>query len=898
MRNPMSAAGRRLATLAAVAVSLVAVAVPSPASAAAAVTCPAGSVGAAAPIDVTDAGFEPIAPQRIADTRVAGAGPQVGANCILQVELAPAAPPDDAVAVALTVTSDRAAAVGYVSAYGCGSARTETSVLNPDPKLPSPNLVVVPVDTTGRICLYTQYATDLIIDVTGWFVADGARLREMNPERVLDTRSGTPRNGLKAGKLTAGSTLRVPIADYYIPGDAVGVAATITVTNAEQDGWVTAWPCGTPRPSTSVNNVLAGRDRGVSAYLGLGQSSLCVYTDITTHLIVDVTGCFCPEPLAATLDLPNSPLATLQSVRVADSRSGPGAGRIPPGVERRYDLASFVPPGTTAAALNLTVNGASQAGYVTMYLCDDGLGATSSVNFGTGTTETTLTTIGLGSAADVCVYTSADVHVIIDLYATYGFPSTLRQFVTSPTLDREVAPGQIDHTIRCASGGSIVTIHAAATAGARVAVNNGTPASAVTWTGSMPEDGLVPITVTGPGAHTEADWLRCLPHDFPDLNAEGASPTPGWYVAASISAGSFAIILDEYGVPVWYRRTPYPVVGVFPQDDGTLAWRQWTQGIGGFPPLTPRMPVEIRDLDGNVVGRYNLPSPEVVGWHDFLTLPNGNRIVTAYPTRALPSGFPITQCVSGVDGTPKTPTSLVDGELIELNPAGNVVWQWNTKDHSIPAETLMPVCFDVDLGPGESWALDLAHINSIDVFPDGDLLVGIRHFNAAMRIDKATGAVEWKLGGTTRADGTSLTITNDSGPAGPHDSRVVSNGSITMHDNHVVAGVAQPRAVEYSINTAARTATLTWSYAAEVNQGSTLGSVRRQPDGNTVIGWGASTHPWLQEVTPDKRTVLEVYVGDGSLFYRVVKVPEARYDRDALRAKASGIPIPAAAPDP
>ena len=58
-----------------------------------------------------------------------------------------------------------------------------------------------------------------------------------------------------------------------------------------------------------------------------------------------------------------------------------------------------------------------------MYLCDAGPGATSSVNFAAGTTETTLTTIGLGEDADVCVYASADVHVIIDLFATYGFPS-------------------------------------------------------------------------------------------------------------------------------------------------------------------------------------------------------------------------------------------------------------------------------------------------------------------------------------------------------------------------------------------------------------------------------------------------------------------------------------------
>src|SRR6478752_4137048 len=219
MPHPSSALGHRLpAALAALVVALAGFVFATPTAAvraaavdATAVTCPAGAVWSPTPFDVDDAGFQPIAPRRIADTRLPEAGPQVGPNCVLQVELATAGPPADAVAVALTVTSDRAAAVGYISAYGCGSARTETSVVNPDPKLPSPNLVVVPVDTTGRVCLYTQYATDLIVDVTGWFVPDGARLREMDPQRVLDTRNGTPGNGLAPGKLTAGTTVRVPI---------------------------------------------------------------------------------------------------------------------------------------------------------------------------------------------------------------------------------------------------------------------------------------------------------------------------------------------------------------------------------------------------------------------------------------------------------------------------------------------------------------------------------------------------------------------------------------------------------------------------------------------------------------------------------------------------------------
>lgn len=900
MRSPLPVVGQRqlaVLTASALVVSTFGIIAALPAThvrAASAVTCSAPAVGGAAPIEVESSGFEPIAPVRIADTRdPVGTAPTVGAGCVLQVELAPASPPEEAVAVALTVTSDRAAAIGYISAYGCASPRTETSVLNPDPALASPNLVIVPVDTTGRICLYTQYATDLIVDITGWFVPTGARLHEMTPTRVFDSRTGNSLTGLPKGKLTKGTTVRVPIADYYMPGDAVGVAATITITNAETDGWITAYPCGAPRPATSVNNVLAGRDRGVAAYLGLGQSALCLYTDITADIVVDITGCFCPDPPAQSPAVPSIPLSALTSTRVADSRSGPGAGILPAGSQRRYDLSTIVAPGTTAAALNVTATGATAAGYLTVYVCDIGLGDTSSVNYRVGTTETTLTTIWLGSNADVCIYTSADVHVIVDMFATYGYPGTLRQFVTTPALDREVAAGQVDHTVRCAEGGSLVTIDVTATSGARVAVNGGAAATSVSWTGTMLEDALVPIVVTGPGGHVENHWLRCLPHDFPPLEAQGASPTPGWYVAASIQPSNFAFILDEYGVPVWYKRTPYPVIGVFPQANGDLAWRQWTQGIGGFPPEVPRSPIEIRNIDGTQTGAVNLPAsdPDVTGWHDMVTLPNGNHLITTYPRRALEAGAP-TSCRSGLDGSLQTPESLVDGKIVELDPANNIVWEWSTADHSDFSETVLPICFDIDTSPsGTEWALDLAHINAIDVFPNGDLLVDARHFSAVMRVDKATGDVLWKLGGAPSVEGTSLTIVGDpaGGPSGPHDGRVLSDASVTMHDNHVSpSGGSTPRAVEYQIDTSAMTATLTWSYTSLLNESTTLGSVRRQPDGNTVIGWGAAWTPWLEEVTSTGQRVLTVASAPPATFYRVVKLPETTYGRDTLRALAGG----------
>ena len=45
----------------------------------------------------------------------------------------------------------------------------------------------------------------------------------------------------------------------------------------------------------------------------------------------------------------------------------------------------------------------------------------------------------------------------------------------------------------------------------------------------------------------------------------------------------------------------------------------------------------------------------------------------------------------------------------------------------------------------EPW--DYLHLNSIDVLPDGNLLVRVRHTFALYKLDRKTGKVIWRLGG-------------------------------------------------------------------------------------------------------------------------------------------------------
>ena len=861
---------------------------------AAAAACVAPPVGTTAAVSGDSAGFLAVAPVRLVDTRSGVGAPQmsVEARCVLRVELDDSSAPVGATAAVLTVTSAGAPRPTFLTVYACGSARPFVSHLNPRPSDPVPGLAIVPLDATREACIYVDDTTEVLVDLTGWYAPAGSPLHELTPLRVLDTRSAPRTPGLAPGRPRDGTTIRIPLAGRSLPEEARAVAAVVTLTNATQQTFATAAPCGS-LPGTSTVNTLPGLDRGAPAMVGLDAGGdLCVFVDRSADVIVDITGWFGDDSptTGVPLVVPGSPLRELQARRLADSRNGTGgwSTRFASGEVRQLRLLDTVAVGATAVQLEVIAVDATDAGYLTAYPCGTTPPTTSVVNFRAGATsaESSLVTVGLGAGGEVCLSSFGSTHVVVDLIAVHGTSSALRTLGASPGLDRAAAPGQPDHTVHCPVGGGPIRIAALAAPGATVSVAGSTAAASVDVTRAMAIDSVVAIDTTGP-AGTERAFLRCLPPDFPALAATGVSPTPGWYRATSLSPGPFAFILDEFGVPVWYKRTPYPVVGLFSDGPSGLAWRRWTGG--GFPTEAAQLGMERRALDGSLVGTITLPG-EAVDWHEFLRLPNGNALVVVYAREELP--MLTTKLCADSLGTPQQATVIVNGDILEVNPEGDVVWRWRSDEHVDDSENTYPLCFDLDPGAGEEWGLDLVHINAVDVFPDGDLLVTARHLDAVMRVDKTTGNVEWKLGGTAPMQGVDLTTVDDPrlGPVTPHDGRVLPNGNITIHDNRFRAAQPLSRAVEYSIQPI--TATLVWSYPATFVAG-TLGSARRLGDGSTVIGWGTGTAPWFEQILADGTTGLTISVPGGLNIYRAEPSPAADFNRTVLRAAGGGAALPA-----
>jgi len=232
--------------------------------------------------------FVPVAPARLLDTRKTTA---LAADASLDLAVTGVAGvPSSASAVVVNVTAANASAPGFVTVWPTGGARPLVSNLNiTHAGQTIPNLAIVPVGADGKISIYSQKGTDVVVDVTGWFTddsspaADSGLFVPVGPTRILDTR---PDHGLS----DSGSR-SVPTG---IDAHETAVVLNVTATESTAPGFVTLWPSGQPMPATSnLNLEQGGQTIANAAMIGLGDNdSFDLHVQSATHMVVDIAGYF------------------------------------------------------------------------------------------------------------------------------------------------------------------------------------------------------------------------------------------------------------------------------------------------------------------------------------------------------------------------------------------------------------------------------------------------------------------------------------------------------------------------------------------------------------------------------------------------------------------------------
>jgi len=246
-----------------------------------------------------------LVPARLLDSRtpgttVDGEGSAIGirpAGSVTEVQVAGRATiPNDASAAVLNVTVTEPNAPGYVTVYPCGGQPPTASNLNYVTGQSIPNAVVTKIGSNGKVCIFTQSATHVIVDVNGYFPAESA-LEPLVPARLLESRSpGTTVDGQSQGigLRPAGSVTVVQVAGRAgVPADASAVVLNVTVTEAAGSGYATVYPCGGDPPTASNLNYGTGTTIANAAITKLsGDGAVCIFTQQATHLLADVTAYF------------------------------------------------------------------------------------------------------------------------------------------------------------------------------------------------------------------------------------------------------------------------------------------------------------------------------------------------------------------------------------------------------------------------------------------------------------------------------------------------------------------------------------------------------------------------------------------------------------------------------
>jgi hypothetical protein len=298
--------------------------------------------------------------------------------------------PGQAGAVSLQVTITNPHRAGFATAYPCGTQRPTASNINFPPGESRSNLVLVPVGAAGKVCVYTHAPADVVVDVFGSFPSNGG-WRTISPHRLRDTRS--------TGQVGAGQVVRVPVAGHGgVHGSATSASLSLTAVNARTPGYLTAFPCGEPVPTTSNLNYGAGAASANLSLVRLGGGEVCIYSHATTDVIVDVTGWTDRSDV----------FSAGTSSRLFDSRSSGqrrGAGSV-----SRVRVGS----GKGAAVLNITAAQSGRNGFLSAYPCSGTVPKTSNVNFQAGLARSNLVVMSPDAAGDICVFASAETHVVVD----------------------------------------------------------------------------------------------------------------------------------------------------------------------------------------------------------------------------------------------------------------------------------------------------------------------------------------------------------------------------------------------------------------------------------------------------------------------------------------------------
>lgn len=286
-----------------------------------------------------------------------------------------------------------------------------------------------------------------------------------------------------------------------------------------------------------------------------------------------------------------------------------------------------------------------------------------------------------------------------------------------------------------------------------------------------------------------------VPVSMPGWTTSGTPGWEGYLLTGVIAEPSWALILDEWGRVVWYRKAQgrHRVLRVRLGADG-----EGVRYAEIEPAPTPETSALVTvNWDGTEVSRHYVDQFN----HDFVDTPEGDSICVVTDVRPGRSG-----------------ADVVGDALVRVDEGGVATPFWSSWDTwEVPEDSELE---------GNTWT----HVNALAVREGGGWWVGMRNLSALLEVFE-DGSVGRMLGGPNSA--WSFAAAADR-PKFQHQFQFLDGGVVMMDDRDPATG-EDSRVLELLLDDDAMTATATWSWHHDPPLSTvTLGDVDRAIDGSTL----------------------------------------------------------------
>ncbi len=248
--------------------------------------------------------FYPLPPCRIIDTRNSDGplgGPPLAAAQTRSFPISGiCGAPAGSSAYSFNVTVAPGGPLGYLTAWPTGVGQPVASTLNSTGGEVLANAAIVPAGSGGAVSFFATDATQLVVDINGYFAAPGSsglNFYAVTPCRIVDTRSLA---GPFGGPSVLGGTARsfaLSFGACDLPAFPTEQAYSLNMTVVPQGplGYLTTWPTGMNQPFVSTLNSPDGQAAANAAIVPSGATgSINAFVTNTTDVIVDTNGYFGP----------------------------------------------------------------------------------------------------------------------------------------------------------------------------------------------------------------------------------------------------------------------------------------------------------------------------------------------------------------------------------------------------------------------------------------------------------------------------------------------------------------------------------------------------------------------------------------------------------------------------